>query len=301
MNGSTKDFGQPISPVSSPTIAISYRRVDSAPIAGRIRERLTQRFGADAIFIDIYDIPLGANFFEHIQDVWAHAKVLLALIGSRWIRCREQEWSTLLVRYLVLPIVVLLICHYLIVHALDIDIGWLRAIVFMIPIPFGAFFFWETRKRFLECVVLAAALGILATAAMTISTSLRYPQSILPSSGLEWLENIEFVIIVAIGFLIGNTGARLPKVTSWLYEHEDWVFIEVETALKRDIPIIPVLLDGAIMPSPRDLPTSIREITYRAAIQLNSGADFDVHMQRLISGIEKIIDKELQGSAGQSI
>jgi len=40
-------------------IFISYRRSDSAAIAGRIRDRLAQYYGADAIFIDIDSIPFG--------------------------------------------------------------------------------------------------------------------------------------------------------------------------------------------------------------------------------------------------
>ena len=43
-------------------VIVSYRRSNSAAIAGRVRDRLAQYYGADAIFMDIDSIPLGADF-----------------------------------------------------------------------------------------------------------------------------------------------------------------------------------------------------------------------------------------------
>lgn len=45
-----------------PKIFISYRRVDSEDVAGRIYDRLVQHFGHDAIFKDVDDIPFGVDF-----------------------------------------------------------------------------------------------------------------------------------------------------------------------------------------------------------------------------------------------
>jgi hypothetical protein len=62
-----------------PRIAISYRRADSAQIAGRILDRLAIEYGKDAIFMDIYDIPLGADFPEHVQKVWSQTENIISL------------------------------------------------------------------------------------------------------------------------------------------------------------------------------------------------------------------------------
>jgi hypothetical protein len=43
-------------------IAISYRRADSAAIAGRMRDRLAARYGDDAVFMDIYKFRWEAIF-----------------------------------------------------------------------------------------------------------------------------------------------------------------------------------------------------------------------------------------------
>ena len=44
-----------------PKIFLSYRRQDSAGVAGRIYDRLRQHFGDDAIFMDIDNIPLAST------------------------------------------------------------------------------------------------------------------------------------------------------------------------------------------------------------------------------------------------
>src|SRR5207253_11264670 len=66
-------------------IMISYRRADSAPITGRIYDRLCARFGADHVFMDIDSIPIGIDYRNHIDDSLKHCDVLLTVIGPRWV------------------------------------------------------------------------------------------------------------------------------------------------------------------------------------------------------------------------
>jgi hypothetical protein len=70
-------------------IIISYRRSDSAAIAGRIRDRLADYYGGDAIFMDIDSIPFGIDFRQQIQEAVTRNDILLALIGPRWIGARK--------------------------------------------------------------------------------------------------------------------------------------------------------------------------------------------------------------------
>ena len=74
----------------------------------------------------------------------------------------------------------------------------------------------------------------------------------------------------------------------------DPVRLEIETALRKDKPLIPVLVSRAVMPHPDVLPASIHDFVYRNAVQVDSGQDFDVHVGRLIRAIERLlrIDKE---------
>jgi hypothetical protein len=103
------------------------------------------------------------------------------------------------------------------------------------PLPFGAAFFREARTRPLAAFAVGAILGVVATCAMTLSVSVRYHQPIMPSDTFEWLENIEYVVSIALGFGIGNMLARLPGVSSWWPQKDDWVLVEVATALEKRI------------------------------------------------------------------
>ncbi|HEX8898566.1 MAG TPA: toll/interleukin-1 receptor domain-containing protein, partial [Chthoniobacterales bacterium] len=65
-------------------IAISYRRQDSSPVAGRLYDRLQAEFGKGNVFMDFDSIPYGVDFREHIKQTLQRAKVVVAIIGPEW-------------------------------------------------------------------------------------------------------------------------------------------------------------------------------------------------------------------------
>jgi hypothetical protein len=73
-----------------------------------------------------------------------------------------------------------------------------------------------------------------------------------------------------------------------LDDSTDPVRIEIEAALARDIPVIPVLVGRTPMPPEEELPPSLRPLAYRHACNLDSGPDFHVHVDRLIRGLEQL-------------
>jgi hypothetical protein len=73
-----------------------------------------------------------------------------------------------------------------------------------------------------------------------------------------------------------------------LDDPDDFVRIEVGSALARGIPVIPVLVDGARMPGEPELPEGLKELAYRNATEVGSGQDFRGHVVRLIRGIEGV-------------
>jgi len=68
---------------------------------------------------------------------------------------------------------------------------------------------------------------------------------------------------------------------------DDFVRIEIEAALRRGIPLGAVLIDGAPMPRPEQLPEDMRALCRRNAAPVDSGRDFNVHMSRLIADLER--------------
>jgi hypothetical protein len=67
-------------------IFISYRREDGAAFAGRLFDRLSGRFGAERVFMDVDDIEPGRDFVAAIEEAVAASSVLLVVIGRSWLR-----------------------------------------------------------------------------------------------------------------------------------------------------------------------------------------------------------------------
>jgi hypothetical protein len=110
--------------------------------------------------------------------------------------------------------------------------------------------------------------------------------------GLDFREHIRAsiedsdVLMVVVGpRWLGGERHGQPRV----HFETDYVRIEVEAALMRHIPVIPLLVGGADMPEPNDLPESIREFAYRNAVHVDSGRDFDHHMNGLIRATDEIL------------
>ncbi len=83
-------------------------------------------------------------------------------------------------------------------------------------------------------------------------------------------------------------------------EENDPIRIEVETALERGIAVIPVLVSGAAMPKPSDLPVSLENFAFRNAAEVDSGRDFHPHMDRLIRSIGHILQAKGKLPVGMS-
>jgi hypothetical protein len=89
-----------------------------------------------------------------------------------------------------------------------------------------------------------------------------------------------------------------------LDDPSDYVRVEVGAALARGVRVIPILVDGASMPAPADLPDELAPLATRNALSLEH-ADFDQDMARLISvlraelGVEATPRTEAGGAASR--
>src|SRR5215470_5721006 len=159
-------------------IIISYRRSDSAAIAGRIRDRLAEHYGADAVFMDIDSIPLGIDFRQQIQEMVTKSHIMLVLIGPKWM------------------------------------------------------------------------------------------------------------------------GAKKGAISRISGDKDDPIRIEIETALKQRMPLIPVLVGGASMPKSSALPESLQKLCFLNAAEVDDGRDFHQHVDRLIRAMDRLLtERKLSGLA----
>jgi hypothetical protein len=73
---------------------------------------------------------------------------------------------------------------------------------------------------------------------------------------------------------------------------EDFVRIEIEAALQRDVPVIPAFVEeGVRMPKSADLPDSLQPFTRRNGIELRHGA-WHADVDRLIRALERLAQEK---------
>ncbi len=73
-----------------------------------------------------------------------------------------------------------------------------------------------------------------------------------------------------------------------LYDDDDFVRAEIEASFGLGIPVIPVLVQGATMPGPEQLPETIRDLSFLSAIELQEGRLFDHGYRTLIDEIDRL-------------
>jgi len=90
------------------------------------------------------------------------------------------------------------------------------------------------------------------------------------SAGADFVHVIQRTIAMCDVLLvvIGPRWLQTRDGVSRLDDPRDWVRIEILSALERNILVIPILVDGATMPSEADLPEKLRPLARRQAAPL---------------------------------
>ena len=76
-----------------------------------------------------------------------------------------------------------------------------------------------------------------------------------------------------------------------LIDPTDFVRIEIETALRAGVPIVPVLVYGAVFPESSAIPESIRPMLQRQSALIRSDQDFHRDMDRIIQTLDHLLQK----------
>ena len=107
--------------------------------------------------------------------------------------------------------------------------------------------------------------------------------------GIDFRTQIRAALLqsdVLVALIGANWLGRDETGTVRMQEETDPVRVEIETALERKMPIIPVLIDGAKMPGGVELPVSFGNFAYLNAAEVSSGHFFGVHVEHLIAAID---------------
>jgi Tol biopolymer transport system component len=97
---------------------------------------------------------------------------------------------------------------------------------------------------------------------------------------------------VAVLAIIGPKWTDIRSETGQrrLDDPDDFVRIELEAALARNVPVVPVLVGHAVMPATGQLPASLSTLAFRQSIDVRPDPDFHNDATRLVAALKAIID-----------
>jgi TIR domain len=121
--------------------------------------------------------------------------------------------------------------------------------------------------------------------------------------GVDFLDYINSVLstsdaliaIVGPRWIDGGAGPN-----HGIHLETDFVRIEVEAALKRKIPVIPVLVGGSRMPTRDQLPEPLQPFVFRNGTSIDSGLNFRNDVNRLIRSLEETLPRKQTQEVGKT-
>jgi TIR domain len=112
--------------------------------------------------------------------------------------------------------------------------------------------------------------------------------------GVNFRKHIDSIVseCAVVLVVIGDKwmGATDSMGRGRLNDPRDFVRIEIESALRRGIPVIPLLVHNAELPGERILPESLRELADRNGMSIGHDPHFHGDINRLISNLEAILE-----------
>src|SRR5215216_6283458 len=113
--------------------------------------------------------------------------------------------------------------------------------------------------------------------------------------GLDFSEAIERAL-ESSEVLLAVIGKHWPTATDAAGQRRlenpyDFVRVEIATALKRNIRVIPVLVQGASMPSADEVPNDLAPLTHRNAFELHSSSWRD-DIRQLITILDNVLEPQ---------
>lgn len=113
--------------------------------------------------------------------------------------------------------------------------------------------------------------------------------------GIDFADEIEHAV-GSCRVLLAVIGPRWSTVVDAsgeprLHDPDDLLRLEIEVALRRpDVRVIPVLVQGSLMPKRQDLPDTLALLLRRNAVSLSNGA-WQRDVERLITAIARILER----------
>ena len=118
-----------------------------------------------------------------------------------------------IVTYGLLPILLLLLAHFLIIVLWDRPTVYLRIVSIALPMPFGFALIWREQRKFIWTIIMGAAVSLISIAGMLIVMHINYQDTILPTTARDLIEELQYFTSIALAFITGGLLAVLFRST----------------------------------------------------------------------------------------
>ena len=119
------------------------------------------------------------------------------------------SWIKDIVLYLIVPLLLLLLAHWLITVVYDTKMIYLRIISMALPLPFAYFLFKGHAHKLFPWFIGVVFLAITSVIGMSWITSLVDHSPVFPQNLFEWREVLEYSASIAFSFLTGMLLGRV--------------------------------------------------------------------------------------------
>lgn len=115
--------------------------------------------------------------------------------------------------YGLVPILLLLLAHFLIIVLWDRPTVYLRIVSIVLPMPFGFALIWRERQKFAWTIVIGALVSLISIAGMLVVMHINYQDTILPTTTRDLIEELQYFTSIALAFITGGLLAVLFRST----------------------------------------------------------------------------------------
>lgn len=133
----------------------------------------------------------------------AELEQLLEEQNQKLARRSPVQWMIDIVLYLITPLLLLLLAHWLIAVVYDTKMIYLRIISIILPLPFAYVLFKRHPHKLLPWFAGVIFLAIASVIGMSWITSLVDNSPVWPQNLFEWKEVLEYSASIAFSFLTG--------------------------------------------------------------------------------------------------
>lgn len=119
------------------------------------------------------------------------------------------NWAADIFFYLIVPLLLLLLAHWLITVVYDTRMIYLRVVSIALPLPFAYSLFKSHRHKLLPWFVGVVFLAIASVIGMSWITSLVDHSPVWPQNLFEWKEVLQYATSIAFSFLTGMLIGRI--------------------------------------------------------------------------------------------